>query len=38
VARAARDEGVGSSLTDAELPGAVRGAMWDPQYPELIPA
>jgi malate dehydrogenase (oxaloacetate-decarboxylating) len=38
VARAARDEGVGRALTDAELPDAVRGAMWEPQYPELVPA
>jgi hypothetical protein len=34
--RAARDEGVGRSLTDAEIRSAVRDAMWEPQYPELI--
>jgi hypothetical protein len=35
---AARDEGVGRPLSDAEVPGAVRGAMWEPQYPDLAPA
>ena len=38
VARAARDEGVGRPLSDAELHDTVRGAMWEPQYPELVPA
>jgi malate dehydrogenase (oxaloacetate-decarboxylating) len=35
---AARDEGVGRPLADAAIPGAVHDAMWEPEYPELIPA
>ena len=34
---AARDEGVGRGLTDADVPGAVAAAMWEPVYPELVP-
>jgi hypothetical protein len=25
-------------MKDAEIPDAVRGAMWEPRYPELVPA
>ncbi len=38
VVTAARDEGVGRPLTDSEVAAAVRGAMWEPRYPELVPA
>jgi hypothetical protein len=35
---AAREERVGRAPADAEIPAAVRGAMWEPEYPELVPA
>ncbi|HSB61940.1 MAG TPA: malic enzyme-like NAD(P)-binding protein, partial [Vicinamibacteria bacterium] len=35
VVREARDRGLGRPLTDAEIPGAVAGAMWEPVYPGL---
>jgi hypothetical protein len=38
VVRAAREERVGRAPADAEIPAAVRGAMWEPEYPELVPA
>src|SRR5262249_55560012 len=38
VVAAARDEGVGRRLGDDAIPGAVGDAMWEPVYPELIPA
>jgi malic enzyme len=38
VAAAARDEGVGRELADADVATAVAAAMWDPVYPELVPA
>lgn len=38
VVAAARDERVGRPLSDPEIPAAVGGAMWDPQYPDLVPA
>ena len=37
VFREARDRGLGRPLTDAEVPGAVAAAMWDPVYPALEP-
>jgi malic enzyme len=37
VVRAARDEEVGRPLDDTRVPQAVRDAMWDPDYPELVP-
>src|SRR5688572_30446797 len=37
VMREARDGGVGLPLTDAEIPGRVAAAMWDPQYLPLVP-
>jgi malic enzyme len=36
VARAAREEGIGRPLPEAELPAIVRGDMWDPVYEPLI--
>lgn len=38
VVATARDEGVGRAIANAEIPDAVRGAMWEPEYPELVPA
>jgi malic enzyme len=38
VVAAARDAGVGRPLADGDIPAAVRGATWEPEYPELIPA
>jgi len=35
VVREARDRGRGRPFSDAEIPGAVAAAMWDPDYPEL---
>jgi malic enzyme len=35
VVREARDRGLGRPLTDAEIPGALAGARWEPLYPEL---
>jgi malic enzyme len=37
VACEARDSGVGRGPADAELPSAVRAAMWEPVYPLLEP-
>jgi malic enzyme len=37
VVQEARDRGVGRPLTDAEIPGAVAAAMWEPLYPGLEP-
>jgi malic enzyme len=37
VVRAARDLGVGKSIDDASIPGAVAAAMWDPAYPVMRP-
>jgi len=37
VVKAARDEGVGRDLGDSKIPSAVGDAMWEPQYPELVP-
>jgi malic enzyme len=33
VVREARDRGLGRALPDAEIPGAVAAAMWEPVYP-----
>jgi malic enzyme len=38
VVRRARDEGIGRSLSDADIPVAIAAAMWEPVYPELDPA
>jgi malic enzyme len=38
VVREARDRGLGRPFTDAEIPAAVAAAMWEPAYPELVPA
>jgi malic enzyme len=38
VVRAARDAGVGREIGDAEVAGAVAGAMWEPGYLPLSPA
>jgi len=38
VVRAAREEGLGRDLPDAEIPRVVAGAMWEPRYPVLEPA
>src|SRR5262245_25702895 len=38
VVRAARDEGVGRELPDSDIFTAVTDAMWEPRYPELVPA
>jgi malic enzyme len=37
VVREARDRGLGRPFTDAEIPAAVAAAMWEPEYPELVP-
>jgi malic enzyme len=37
VVREARDRGLGRPFTDAEIPGAVAEAMWQPDYPDLVP-
>jgi malate dehydrogenase (oxaloacetate-decarboxylating) len=37
VVRQARDEGIGRPIADADIPGEVASAMWEPVYPELIP-
>jgi len=34
----ARDTGLGRSVPDAAIPGAVAAAQWDPRYPALDPA
>jgi malate dehydrogenase (oxaloacetate-decarboxylating) len=33
----ARDAGVGRPIADAAIPAAVAAAVWEPQYPDLIP-
>jgi malate dehydrogenase (oxaloacetate-decarboxylating) len=38
VVREARDRGLGRPFTDAEITAAVAAAMWEPRYPELVPA
>jgi malic enzyme len=38
VIREARDCGVGKPIADAQIPELVAGAMWTPEYPELVPA
>jgi malate dehydrogenase (oxaloacetate-decarboxylating) len=38
VVRQAREERVGRPLSDAQIPGAVAAAMWEPCYVELEPA
>ena len=37
VLREARDLGLGRPFTDAQVPEAVRQAMWEPDYPDLVP-
>jgi malate dehydrogenase (oxaloacetate-decarboxylating) len=37
VVREARDRGVGRSMSDAEIPGTVAAALWEPVYPVLDP-
>src|SRR5262245_45540701 len=37
VVAAARDEGLGRALPDDAISDAVDGAMWTPDYPELVP-
>jgi len=37
VVREAREQGLGRALPDAEIPGAVAAAMWEPVYPALEP-
>ena len=36
VVRAARDEGRGRAMTDAEIPHAVAAARWEPHYPATV--
>ncbi|MEM7340883.1 MAG: NAD-dependent malic enzyme [Actinomycetota bacterium] len=36
VVAAARDDGVGRDLTDAEITAAVADAWWSPEYPSLV--
>jgi hypothetical protein len=36
--REARDGGAGRPVADAEIPGRVAAAMWDPQYLPLVRA
>jgi malate dehydrogenase (oxaloacetate-decarboxylating) len=38
VVREARDHGQGRALADAAIASAVRSAMWDPVYADLVPA
>ena len=38
VVRTARDQGVGRVIDDAQIPGAVAAAMWDPDYVPMRPA
>jgi malic enzyme len=38
VVRDARDTCVGLPFEDAAIAAAVRGAMWEPAYPHLVPA
>jgi malate dehydrogenase (oxaloacetate-decarboxylating) len=37
VVREARDRGLGRPLTDAQIEEEVRAAMWEPDYPDLVP-
>jgi malic enzyme len=37
VVREARDAGLGRPFTDAEIPVTVAAAMWEPDYPDLVP-
>jgi malate dehydrogenase (oxaloacetate-decarboxylating) len=37
VVRQAREEGVGLPLTDADIPSAIRAAMWEPVYSDFAP-
>ena len=37
VVREARDQGLGRPFIDAQIPEAVRDAMWEPDYPDLVP-
>jgi len=37
VLREARDLGLGRPFTEAQIPEAVRHAMWEPDYPDLVP-
>ncbi len=37
VVREARDAGLGRPFTDAQIPEAVGAAMWEPDYPDLVP-
>jgi malic enzyme len=37
VIKEARDCGVGKKIPDADIPALVAGAMWQPEYPELVP-
>jgi malate dehydrogenase (oxaloacetate-decarboxylating) len=38
VVKQAREDGVaGRVLKDAEIPQAVKAAMWDPEYPHVVP-
>ena len=38
VVGAARDAGLGKPIDDGTIPQVVAGAMWTPDYPELVPA
>ncbi len=38
VVRQAREDGVGRDIEDADIPGEVRRAIWEPRYPALDPA
>jgi hypothetical protein len=35
VVREARDSGLGRKIPDAEIPGAVAAAQWEPRYPRI---
>jgi malic enzyme len=37
VIKEARDCGVGKKIPDSEIPALGAGAMWKPEYPELVP-
>jgi len=38
VVREARESGVGRPIADADIPGAVAAAMWEPAYLPMDPA
>jgi malic enzyme len=38
VVRQAREEGIGRQWSDGEVGSAVAAAMWEPDYPEMVPA